>query len=104
MEEAFRTATKALPLWFADQIARGMTDDALTKALEQVLGIWGGSCGPGRMDIVHQGAGLKIWAGWHLINHVTEVPVFQGKQTLAMARIIYGIGDPEDRQLPLLRQ
>ncbi|MCR8551166.1 hypothetical protein M4578_25400 [Salipiger sp. P9] len=79
-----------------------MTDADLKAALEQVLGIWGGSCGPGRLDVIHQGSGLKIWAGWHVINHVTERPIFAGKQTLAMARLLYGIEDPDNPQLSLL--
>lgn len=101
-EEAFRIATRALPKWYGDKIARGMDDAELTVALEQILGIFGGSCGPGRMDVAHRAAGLKIWGGWHIVNHHTEVPLFQGRQTLAMARYIYGITDPDDAQIPLL--
>ena len=97
----FRIATKALPKWYADEIANGMTDAALTSALEQALGIFGGSCGPGRMDVAHQAAGLKIWGGWHIVNHHIEKPLFQGTKTLAMARHIYGIGDPDDSQMAL---
>ncbi len=101
-EEAFRIATRALPNWYGDAILQGMNDAALTKALEQVLGIFGGSCGPGRMDVAHQASGLKIWGGWHIVNHHTEKPLFQGAQTLAMARHIYGIVDPSDNQMSLL--
>jgi len=75
-EEAFRIATRALPKWYADAIPNGMTDAALTSALEQVLGIFGGSCGPSRMDVAHQAAGLKIWGGWHIVYHHTEKPLF----------------------------
>ena len=101
-EAAFRAATKSLPLRYADEIARGMTEAELTKALEQVLGIFGGSCGPGRLDVLHQGSGLKIWAGWHSVNHVTEAPIFRGRQTVAMARVTYAIRAPGDRQMSLL--
>ena len=100
-EEAFRIATRALPKWYADEIAKGMTDAALTSALEQVLGIFGSSCGPGRMDVAHQAADLKIWGGWHFVNHHIEKPLFQGAKTLAMARHIYGIADPNDEQMAL---
>ena len=100
-KEAFRIATRALPKWYADQIAKGMSDAALTSALEQVLGIFGGSCGPGRMDVAHQAAGLKIWGGWYIVNHHTEKPLFQGSRTLAMARYIYGISDPDNDQMAL---
>lgn len=101
-EEAFRIATRSLPRRYADEITRGMTDAELTQALKEVLGIWGGSCEPGRLDVLHQGSGLKIWAGWHIVNHVTEAPIFRGRETLAMARVTYGIRDPGDRQMPLL--
>lgn len=98
-EEAFRIATRVLTKWCGDGIAKGMTDAELTAALERVLGIFGGSCGPGRMDVAHQAAGLKIWGGWHIVNHHSEKPLFQGKQTLNMARHIYGIIDPDDQQM-----
>jgi hypothetical protein len=100
-EEAFRIATRALPKWYADEIAKGMTDAALASALEQVLGIFGGSCGPGRMDVAHQAAGLKIWGGWYFVNHHIEKPLFHGTKTLAMARHIYGISDPDNDQMAL---
>ena len=100
-EEAFRLATKALPKWYADAIPKGMTNAELTTALESALGIFGGSCGPGRMDVAHQAAGLKIWGGWHFVNYHAEKPLFQGETTLAMARHIYGIADPDDDQMAL---
>ncbi len=100
-DEAFRTATKALPKWYPDAAERGMTNEDLAAALERVLGIWGGSCGPGRMDVVFQGSGLKIWAGWHIVNHHEEKPLFKGKATIAMARHHYGITDPKDDQMSL---
>jgi hypothetical protein len=100
-EEVFRIATRAMPRWYADQVAKGMSDGALTSALEQVHGSFGGSCGPGRMDVAHQAAGLKIWGGWHFVNHHTEKPLFQGIKTLVMARHIYGISDPDDDQMLL---
>lgn len=101
-EHAFRRATSALVKWYGEQIKVGMTDDELAEALQTALGIFGGSCRPGELDVVHQGAGLKIWAGWHVVNHVVEKPLFQGKHTIAMAREIYGIQDPENHQMPLL--
>lgn len=97
----FLIATRTLPEWYAEEIAEGMTDAELTAALEQVLGIFGGSCGPGRMGVAHQASGLKIWGGWHIVNHHSEKPLFQGKQTLAMARHLYGITNPDDRQMGL---
>ena len=99
---AFRQATKSLPERYAAQIENGMTDADLTAALEAALGIWGGSCGLGKMDVVHQASELKIWGGWHFVNHVTEPPLFKGAATLAIAREIYGIANPDDRQMNLL--
>jgi hypothetical protein len=101
-EEVFRIATRSLPNRYEAKTTKGMTDQELIAALEEVLGIFGGSCGPGRMDVAHQAAGLKIWGGWHIVNHHTEKPLFQGTRTLAMARYVYGIADPEDGQMPLL--
>ncbi len=76
-------------------------DEALTSALERFLGIWDGSCGPGRLDVIFQGLGLKIWGGLHFVNHHEEKPLFQGRITLAMARLTYGIADPDDDQMSL---
>ena len=101
-EAAFRSATKALKTWYAEEVEHGMSDAELEDALAKVLGLFGGSCGPGRLCVCHQGAGLKIWASWHIVNHVTEAPIFKGKATLAMARHLYRIPNPDDRQLPLL--
>lgn len=53
-EEVFRIATRALPNCYSDAITQGKSDSALTKALEQVLGIFGGSCDPDRMVVAHQ--------------------------------------------------
>lgn len=100
-ENVFRIATRSLPARYSKEIAAGMTDEELISALEQVLGIFGGSDGPDRLSVTHKGAGLKIWGGWHIVNHVTEVPLLQGKQSLAMARLLYGITDPANLQMDL---
>jgi hypothetical protein len=100
-EEVFRVATKVLPEWYSQEIKDGMTDEALASALARVLGIWGGSCGPGRLDVTFQGSGLRIWGGWHFVNHHKEKPLFQGRTTLAMARLVYGIADPNEDQMSL---
>ena len=100
-EQAFRQATRGFAERYAEEIARGMTDQELTHALELSFGIWGGSCGPGLMDVSHKASGLKIWGGWHFVNHTEEPPLFSGAATLAMARQIYEIADPDDLQLRL---
>lgn len=96
--EVFKLATQSFPKQNADAIKRGMTDEELEIALKQCLGIFGGSGGPDRLSITYQGAGLKIWGGWHTVNHVTEKPLFSGNMTLAIAREIYGITNPSESQ------
>ena len=46
--------------------------------------------------------GARTAALRKLVNHVTEKPLFQGRKTLAMARYVYGIADPDDGQMSLL--
>ncbi|MBL4767782.1 MAG: hypothetical protein JKY94_08725 [Rhodobacteraceae bacterium] len=98
----FRQATTGLPRRYAKEMAAGMSDTALGEALKQVLGIFGGSGGPERLSITYQGAGLKIWGSWHVHNHVTERPLFEGQATIRMARYLYHISDPTETQLSLL--
>ena len=100
-EQVFRTATRALPRWYGEEIERGMMDEELHAALTKVLGIFGGSGGPDCLSVSYQGAGLKIWGGWKSVNHCTTQPLFQGAQTVAMARHIYSIPNPADPQLGL---
>ena len=100
-ELAFRNATVSFPRQYADQIVTGMTDDELSQALQATLGIFGGSGGPDQLNVTHKGSGLKIWASWHVHNHVAEKPLFAGKATIAMAREVYGVADPEDGQMRL---
>ena len=81
---------------------RGLTDEQLAEALRYELGIFGGSSGYGDCPaLTYQGAGLKIWAAWEFLNHVTTKPTFQGAATIATARQVYGIPSPEDKQLAL---
>ncbi len=61
---------------------------------------WSGS--PNRLSITYQGTGLKIWGGWHIVNHVIEKPIFQGNATIMMAREVYGVSNPHAEQLSLL--
>ena len=79
-----------------------MTDDELRQALEKCLGIFRGCSGPGEPSVTVMGAGLRIWGGWDQVNHVTDKPLFSGRSTMAMARTIYAITDPDDDQLSLL--
>ena len=97
----FKLATASLPRRYGETIKSGMSDEDLSNALQSVLGIFGGSGGPGRPSISFTGSGLRIWGGWHIVNHVTEKPLFAGNATIAMARTIYKIGDPGNKQIDL---
>ena len=45
----------------------------------------------------HRGPGQSV------VNHVSEKPLFQGKATIAMARLVYKISDPNNRQMELFQ-
>ena len=98
---AFRRATSCLLARYPEQVAKGMTDAALAEALERVLGIEGGSCGPDMPYESHKGAGLQIWAGWTYQNPFKHKPLWSGRATVAMAREVYHIPNPDDHQLAL---
>ena len=98
----FKLATRSLHHWYGNQLSAGMTEIELEDALKKVLGIFGGSGGPEQLSITHQGAGLKIWGGWHTVNHIEEKPLFAGAATIAMAREVYAIPNPDDPQMSLL--
>ncbi len=99
--EIFHLATRSLVHWYGDHFKRGMSDEELKSALERSLGIFGGSGGPNRLSVSFKGSGLRIWGGWHAVNHVKEAPLFSGKATIAMAREVYGITDPDEKQKSL---
>lgn len=101
-EVAFRQATRCLIAWHGDELKQGVSDDRLAELLKRALGIFGGSCGPNRLHVSHQGSGLKIWASREIHNHCQMAPTFQGAQTVNMAREVYGITDPNSPQACLL--
>lgn len=84
-----------------DRAATGMSDEALAEALGFEIGAFGGSGGPDGLCLTYQAAGLKIWIGWHIENTHEQPPTLQGMATVAMARAVYGIKNPADRQLAL---
>ena len=96
--EVFRLATRSFTEQFARKTKNGMTDTELEQALKDHLGIFGGSGGPDRLSVTHQGAGLKIWGGWHTVNHVKEKPLYSGRHAVAFVREVYGISDPSEKQ------
>ncbi len=79
----------------------GLTDEQLSQALRYELGIAGGSGGRDALSIAYEGSGLKIWAGWQNINPYMDQPIFEGQKTVKMARIVFGIADPSDKQMAL---
>lgn len=84
-----------------ERAAKGMSDAELAAALVHEIGIFGGSSSPDGLSLTYQAAGLKIWIGWEIQNTHKQPPVFQGAATVAMARLVYGIKDPADKQLAL---
>jgi hypothetical protein len=100
---AFKRATgfdRSRVRW-AEYAQTGLSDKKLTGVLAFEMGIFGGMGARNQLSITYQGSGLKIWAGWHIVNHVMEKPIFEGKETIAMAREVYGIRDPSDNQLAM---
>ncbi len=79
----------------------GLDEQSLYDALRYELGTACGSGCSDRINIAYQGAGLKIWASWQSVNHCIDTPIFEGKHTMAMARLVYSICDPDDRQQKL---
>jgi hypothetical protein len=84
-----------------ERAAKSMNDDDLAKALAYEIGAFGGSGGPDSLCLTYQAAGLKIWIGWEIGNTHEQPPTIQGQATVAMARELYGIKDPADKQLAL---
>ena len=99
--EVFRVATRRLASVCDDKFPTGMTDAELEQALKLVLGEFGGCGGPNTYSVTYAAAGLRIWGGWHVVNHVQEKPLFAGQTTIAKAREVYGIPDPDNDQLSL---
>jgi hypothetical protein len=100
----FRKATSgmagAAARW-QERAAKGMSNDELAKALAYEIGSFGGSGGPDSLCLTYQASGLKIWIDWEIGNTHEQPPVFQGQATVAMARELYRIKDPADKQLAL---
>ena len=101
-EAAFRIATRSLISWYGDELKRGVTNDRLRELLGKALGVFGGSCSPGRLHVSYQGSGVKVWASREMHNHSILKPILQGEKTVGMARDIYAIPNPADDQLKLI--
>lgn len=100
-QDVFRRATSGFKRQYFTQFGAGMTDQELEAALKQSLGIFAGSCGPNQLSVTYQGAGLKIWGSWDIINPYQLKPLFSGLRTIKMAREVYNIQDSDDVQLAL---
>lgn len=100
-ETIFRIATSGFANRYADAIRVGMSDEGLGDALADVLGIYGGSGGPRRPSVEFTGAGLRIWGGRSFVAHTRDKPLFSGKATIAMARRVYGVRNPDEPQMEL---
>lgn len=79
----------------------GLNDIDLSDAIRYELGIAGYSGCRDGLKVSYSGAGLKIWASWDGVNTYEQKPIFQGKQTIAMARLVFNIPNPEDKQISL---
>ncbi len=97
---ATHSFTNAKKRW-KERAEHGLTDEQLTKALKYELGIAGGSGCRDTVSVSYQGAGLKIWASWNISFNTTNKPIFEGKETIQMARIVFGIADPNNAQMSL---
>lgn len=85
-----------------ERATRGMTDQQLAAALAYELGIEGGASSWNDIPAYHvKGAGLQIWISWDFPRCHQEKPTFRGSDTVAMARQVYGIRNPEDKQMDL---
>jgi hypothetical protein len=96
---AFRKATNSMEgagkRW-SERVVKGLTDEQLEEAIAYELGAFG-SHGGDPVGVTYQGSGLKIWADRCLGCRRNE-PILQGKETVRLARDVYGIRDPNDKQ------
>jgi len=98
---ATRGMSRAVERW-ADRAAKDMTDEQLAEALQYELGIEGGASATDKVPAYHvKGAGLQIWASWDFPSVHQDKPLFKGAATIAMARQVYGIRNPDDKQMDL---
>lgn len=107
----FRRATRGFTqnCWteWTEMARIGMTDEVLEIRLKLCIGIMGASSGCDEYpEYSYQASGLKIWLGNDQWGRISErgndvKPTFQGKQTIAMARRVYGIKNPNQLQAEL---
>lgn len=78
-----------------------MSDEELQEALKYELGIFGGGGCRDSISIAYQGCGLKIWADRDYANSSLDEPLFQGAQTIKMARLVFARLDAANPQTDL---
>jgi len=78
-----------------------MSDEELEEALKYELGTFGGGGCRNSISIAHQGSGLKIWADRDYANFCLDEPLYQGAQTVKMARLVFNIIDAANLQTDL---
>jgi hypothetical protein len=101
---AFRKATNSVenaPKRWTERVRTGLTDEQLAAAIKYELGEMGGYCGSDGVSVEYEGNGLKIWAAHGMPHRHTETPMCAGPATLRLAREVYGIADPEEKQMGL---
>lgn len=103
--QAFILATQsfadAAARWEADA-TRGLTDSQLAERLAYELGSYGGHARTG-LDVEYTADGLRIWARTDgFVRRTTDAPIMQSAATIAFARVVYGIPDPDQSQLSFL--
>ncbi len=86
---------------WTERSSTGLTDEELKEALAYELGTAGGSGAKGALHVNYQGAGLKIWIAWEIVNPYSMPPTLQGSGTMRMAREVFAIADPNNDQLAL---
>lgn len=97
------TSTQGAKERWQERAETGLNDQDLHDALRYELGIAGGSgCRDSiSISIAYEGAGLKIWASWQSVNACIDTPIFEGTHAVAMARLVFGIADLDDKQMSL---
>ena len=81
---------------WAERAASGQTDEQLMRALEYEFGAMGG-CSRDDIGVTYQSNGLKLWVD-RCIGSRSQPPILEVQATLRLAREVYGIADPEERQ------
>jgi hypothetical protein len=82
-----------------ERAATGVTDDHLEQALAYEMGEEGAGSSWGDIPAYYtKRAGLRIWLHWDFASPFGQKPAFKDAGTVAMARAVYGIGDPSKHQ------